>query len=39
MTEDARWDYRVTITYRNSTVATTADPACRSKLELQESKR
>ncbi len=26
MTEDARWDYRVTITYRNSTVATTADP-------------
>src|SRR5438045_9514064 len=26
MTEDARWDYRVTITYTNSTVATTADP-------------
>ncbi|MFI5311665.1 MAG: hypothetical protein ACHQQ3_10550 [Gemmatimonadales bacterium] len=26
MTEDARWDYRVTITYRNSTLATTADP-------------
>lgn len=26
MTEDARWDYRVTITYKNSTVATTADP-------------
>src|ERR1035438_2630997 len=23
MTEDARWDYRVTITYKNSTVATT----------------
>lgn len=26
MTEDARWDYRVTLTYKNSTVATTADP-------------
>lgn len=26
MTEDARWDYRVTITYKNSTLATTADP-------------
>src|SRR6201997_2884641 len=26
MTEDARWDYRVTITYRNSTLATTANP-------------
>ena len=26
MTEDARWDYRVTIKYRNSTVATTANP-------------
>jgi hypothetical protein len=26
MTEDARWDYRVTITFRNSTAATTADP-------------
>ena len=26
MTEDARWDYRVTITYKNSTVATTSDP-------------
>ncbi len=25
MTEDARWDYRVTIKYENSTVATTAD--------------
>ena len=25
MTEDARWDYRVTITYKNSMVATTAD--------------
>jgi hypothetical protein len=26
MTEDARWDYRVTITYKNSSVATSADP-------------
>jgi hypothetical protein len=26
MTEDARWDYRVTITYKNSTVATTDNP-------------
>lgn len=26
MTEDARWDYRVTLTFRNSTVATTANP-------------
>jgi hypothetical protein len=26
MTEEARWDYRVTITFRNSTVATTSDP-------------
>jgi hypothetical protein len=26
MTEEGRWDYRVTITYRNSTVATTSDP-------------
>jgi len=26
MTEDARWDYRVTITFRNSTLATTTDP-------------
>src|SRR5881392_2967022 len=26
MTEDSRWDYRVTITYKNSTVATTANP-------------
>ena len=26
MTEDSRWDYRVTIRYKNSTVATTADP-------------
>ena len=27
MTEDARWDYRVTIKFKNSTAATTADPA------------
>ena len=26
MTEDARWDYRVTIRFRNSTAATTANP-------------
>ena len=26
MTEDARWDYRVKIKYKNSTMATTADP-------------
>jgi len=26
MTEDARWDYRVTIRYKNSTVATIANP-------------
>ena len=26
MTEDARWDYRVTIVFRNSATATTADP-------------
>jgi hypothetical protein len=26
MTEDARWDYRVTLRYKNSTIATTADP-------------
>src|SRR5260370_4594473 len=25
MTEDARWDYRVTILFKNSTVATTAN--------------
>jgi hypothetical protein len=25
-TEDGRWDYRVTISYKNSTVATTANP-------------
>jgi hypothetical protein len=26
MTEDSRWDYRVTITFKNSTAATTANP-------------
>lgn len=26
MTEDARWDFRVTIRYKNSTLATTANP-------------
>jgi nitric oxide reductase activation protein len=26
MTEDARWDYRVTIRFKDSTVATTANP-------------
>ena len=26
MTEEARWDYRVTITFKNSTVATTTNP-------------
>ena len=26
MTEDARWDYRVTIRYKNSTLATTSNP-------------
>lgn len=26
MTEDARWDYRVTITFKNSTLATTGNP-------------
>ena len=26
MTEDARWDYRVTIRFKNSTLATTGDP-------------
>jgi hypothetical protein len=26
MTEDARWDYRVTIVFKNSTVATTSNP-------------
>jgi hypothetical protein len=26
MTEESRWDYRVTIVYKNSTVATTSNP-------------
>jgi hypothetical protein len=26
MTEDSRWDYRVTIIYKNSTLATTENP-------------
>jgi len=26
MSEESRWDYRVTITYKNSTLATTANP-------------
>ncbi len=26
MTEEARWDYRVTLVFRNSTVATTSNP-------------
>jgi hypothetical protein len=26
MTEDARWDYRVTLRYKNSTLATTSNP-------------
>jgi len=26
MTEDSRWDYRVTLTFKNSTLATTANP-------------
>jgi hypothetical protein len=33
MTEDARWDYRVTIKFRNSTVATTANPQEESLLK------
>ena len=28
-TEDGRWDYRVTIRYKNSTVATTSTPRIR----------
>lgn len=26
MTEDSRWDYRVRLSFRNSTLATTANP-------------
>src|SRR6516164_8090145 len=32
MTEDARWDYRVTIKFKNSTAATTANPDEEEKL-------
>src|SRR5437879_13414560 len=34
MTEDARWDYRVTIRFKNSTVATTANPQEESRITL-----
>ena len=33
MTEEARWDYRVTITFRNSTAATTSDPEEESRIK------
>src|SRR5690348_2512440 len=33
MTEEARWDYRVTIRYKNSTVATTTDPEEESLIQ------
>jgi hypothetical protein len=33
MTEDARWDYRVTIKFKNSTAATTANPDEESLLK------
>ena len=33
MTEDARWDYRVTIKFKNSTVATTLDPDDESDIK------
>jgi hypothetical protein len=33
MTEDARWDYRVTIKFKNSTVATTTDPQQESLIK------
>ncbi|HEY1216621.1 MAG TPA: hypothetical protein VGE93_23595 [Bryobacteraceae bacterium] len=33
MTEDARWDYRVTIRFKNSQVATTANPAEESLIK------
>jgi hypothetical protein len=33
MTEDARWDYRVTIRFKNSTVATTSDPDDESDIK------
>jgi hypothetical protein len=33
MTEDARWDYRVTIRFKNSTVATTPNPEDESMIK------
>jgi hypothetical protein len=33
MTEDARWDYRVTIRFKNSTLATTANPGEQSLIQ------
>ncbi|HWY44439.1 MAG TPA: hypothetical protein VNX66_13140 [Candidatus Sulfotelmatobacter sp.] len=33
MTEEARWDYRVTITFKNSTVATTSNPNEEAELK------
>src|SRR5204862_7566478 len=33
MTEEARWDYRVTIRFKNSTVATTANPEEESQIK------
>lgn len=33
MTEDSRWDYRVTITFKNSTVATTSSPNEEAELK------
>lgn len=33
MTEDARWDYRVTITFKNSTAATTPNPEEESTIK------
>ena len=33
MTEDSRWDYRVTITFKNSTVATTANPSEEAEMK------
>jgi hypothetical protein len=35
MTEDARWDYRVTIRFKNSTVATTA-PNPKDEAEIEK---
>ncbi|MCL4401666.1 MAG: hypothetical protein M1436_03240 [Acidobacteria bacterium] len=34
MTEDSRWDYRVTIRFKNSTVATTANPEEEKLIKL-----